>query len=113
MQKILFIYIKSLNFLLQRAIIYLEPKPKDVGFFFEKPNLLRPVSRASHYQLLITLSRLVASKRRTLSYWLAITMALTRADCLLVLDGLTSIVALMFTNCKTGGEVGACLIIDE
>ena len=40
-------------------------------------------------------------------------MALTEVDYLLVLDGLTSIVAPMLTNCKAGGEDGAGLIIDK
>ena len=40
-------------------------------------------------------------------------MTLTEIDCSLVLDGLTSIVASMLSNCKAGGKVGAYLIIDE
>ena len=40
-------------------------------------------------------------------------MALTGVNCLLVLDGLTSIVAPMLSNCKAGGKDGACLIKDE
>ena len=40
-------------------------------------------------------------------------MASTGVDRLLVLDGLTSIVAPMLNNYKAGSEVGACLIIDE
>ena len=40
-------------------------------------------------------------------------MASTGVDRLLVLDGFIFIVAPMLSNCKAGGEVGACLIINE
>ena len=63
MQRTLPIRIKSLDLLLQAATTHLEPEPKNVSFFFKKPNLLRPVSRASRYQLLITPSRPVAFQR--------------------------------------------------
>ena len=113
MQRILPTRIKSLDLLVQGTTIYLEPRPKDVGFFLRESNLLRPVSRASHYQLLITSSRPIASKERKFSYWPAITTASTDVDCSLVLDGLTSIVAPMLSNSKAGGKVVACLIIDK
>ena len=98
MQRTFSIHIKPLDLLLQGATTHLEPEPKDVGFFLREPNLLRPVSHASRYQLLIIPSRLVASKGRTLSYWPATTTALTGVDYLLVLDSLTSIIAPMLSN---------------
>ena len=113
MQKIFPTRIKSLDFLFQGATTHLEPRPKNVSFFFREPNLLSPVSRTSHYQLLITPIRPIASKGKTLSYWLTTITASTGVDCSLVLDSLTSIVALMLSNCNAGVKVGACLIIDE
>ena len=68
MQSIFSIPIKPLDLLLQGTTTYLKPKSKDVGFFFKEPNLLCPVSFTSHYQLLITLNRPVASKKRTFFY---------------------------------------------
>lgn len=78
MQRTLFTYIISQGFLFRGANdFFLELGPRNIDSFLKKPNLLRPVGQASCYELLITLSRPVASNKRTLFYWLAITAAST------------------------------------
>ena len=113
MMRILSTCIKLIDILLQEITFHLELGPKNVNFFFREPNLLRLISRIFRYQLLITPNRPVASKKKTLSYWLAITTASTAVDCLFVLNGLKSIVAPILSNYKASGKVDMYLIIDE
>lgn len=111
MQRILSTHTKLLDFLLQEATPYLKPEPKDV--YLKESKLLYSVSRASRYQILIPPSRPAAFKVRILSYRLIIITALTGVICLLVLDGLISIIVLMLKNYKASGKDGICVIIDK